>query len=213
MYRVGTAKLAGTSDRRKVERFPWFLTTLSTGATSKCLNSLHKEEVLHRDGQSHTWMDRKEAFFVKKPSKKKPSTRRSNRLTQADLQALELLDRLVAEDRRIEQQYNLPFRNPRQVATTTHQCAHCRQNLVLLVFGDLATDIAGLEAYGRLMDELIQRTKLPTYIIAPPSTPGDLDGPALLLKVYPEREEAGRTTPAEWEQLIGRLSDEHCQRP
>lgn len=148
---------------------------------------------------------------MKKPSKKKTSARRSNRLTQADLQALEMLDRLVAEDRRIEQQYNLPFRSPRKVATTIHQCFHCRQDMLLLIFGDFATDIAGLEAYGRLMGDLIQRTKLPTYIIAPPSTPGDLDGPALLIKISPEREDLGTTTPAEWEQRIKQLSDEHCQ--
>ena len=61
--------------------------------------------------------------------------------------------------------------------------------MVFLVFGDLAKDAAGLEAYGRLMAELIQRTALPAYVIAPPSDLGDLDGPALLFRVYPSQDE------------------------
>ena len=129
------------------------------------------------------------------------------------MQALRVLDRLIEEDRRVEQKYSLPFRSPRQVATTTHTCTHCQRNMVFLIFGDLARDAAGLEAYGRLMADLIERTALPAYVIAPPDKPGDLDGPALLLQVYPEQdEEACFTTPSEWEELIKALSDEHCGR-
>jgi len=149
----------------------------------------------------------------KKPTNK-PTRRRtsSNRLTQADKQALSMLDQLVAEDRRIEQKYNLPFRSPRQVATSLQPCAHCDTDIALLIFGDLAKDVEGLEAYARLTDDLIQQKKLPTYIIAPPSDPNDLDSPALLLKVYPEQEEPGMTTPPEWEALIRKSSDEHCNK-
>ena len=149
------------------------------------------------------------ARAVKKPARR---TRTSNRLTRADMQALSVLDRLLEEDRRVEQKYQLPFRSPRQVATTTHTCAHCQRNMVFLIFGDLARDAAGLEAYGRLMADLIQRTALPAYVIAPPSEPGNLDGPALLLQVYPEQGEPRYTTPQEWEELIKTLSDEHCGR-
>jgi hypothetical protein len=142
---------------------------------------------------------------------KKPTRRRtSNRLTSSDKQALSMLDQLVAEDRRIEQKYNLPFRSPRQVATSLQPCAHCNTDIALLIFGDLAKDVAGLEAYARLTDDLIKQKALPTYIIAPPSDPNDLDSPALLLKVYPKQEEAGMTTPSEWEALIRKLGDEHC---
>lgn len=121
-----------------------------------------------------------------------------------------MLDRLVEEDRRIEQKYNLPFRSPRQVATSFQPCAHCHQDIALLIFGDLATDVAGLEAYARLMEDVIKQKALPTYVIAPPSDPKDLDSPALLLKVHPTQEETIWTTPPEWEQLIRQLSDEHC---
>jgi hypothetical protein len=126
------------------------------------------------------------------------------------MQALNMLDRLVEEDQRIEQKYNLPFRSPRRIATGLQQCTHCGKDIALLIFGDLAKDAAGLEAYGRLTADLIKQKSLPAYILAPPSDPNDLDSPALLLKVYPERGEPGHTTPLEWEALIKSLSDEHC---
>ncbi len=147
-----------------------------------------------------------------KKTRKTSSQRRGNRLTQADKQALALLDCLVEEDRRIEQLYRLPFRSPRQVATSFQQCTHCQKDIALLIFGDLAKDAAGLEAYARLTADLIQQTALPTYIIAPPSDPNNLDSPALLLKVHPSQEEPTFTTPPEWEALIRTLSDEHCKR-
>ena len=133
-------------------------------------------------------------------------------MSKADMQALTLLDHLIETDRQIEQKYSLPFRAPRQVATSLQQCVHCRKDIALLIFGDYATDVAGLEAYARLTGELIQQTDLPTYVIAPPSDSSDLDSPALLMKVYPSQEKLGFTTPSEWEQRIGRLSNEHCTR-
>ena len=143
---------------------------------------------------------------------KKPPRRKSSRLSKADMQSLTMLDRLVEEDRRIEQKYNLPFRSPRQVATSLQPCVHCRKDIALLIFGDFAKDVAGLEAYARLTEDLIKRTALPTYLIAPPTDLHDLDSPALLLKVYPEQEEPSFTTPPEWEALIRMLSDKHCKR-
>lgn len=144
--------------------------------------------------------------------KKKPQRNRSNRLTPVDRQALAALDRLVEEDRRIEEKYALPFRSPRQVATSLQQCTHCGQDIALLIFGDQAKDAAGLEAYGRLTADLIQQKNLPTWIIAPPSDPHDLDSPALLLKAHPEQEEPAMTTPDKWEALIKSLSDKHCKQ-
>jgi hypothetical protein len=143
---------------------------------------------------------------------KKPKKRSSNRLSQADMQALTMLDRILETDRQLEQKYSLPFRAPHQVATSLQPCAHCRRDIALLIFGDYATDAAGLEVYARLTADLIQQTNLPAYVISPPSDPSSLDNPALLLKVYPIQEEPGFITPTGWEQLIGRLSDEHCKR-
>jgi hypothetical protein len=144
--------------------------------------------------------------------KKKTTRRSSSRLTKADMQALTMLDRLVTEERRIEQKYNLPFRAPRQTATSLQQCAHCGKDIAFLIFGDNARDAAGLEAYARLMEEPIKQTNLPAYVIMPPSDPHDLDSPALLLKVYPEQGEPGYTTPDQWQGMIKALSDEHCKK-
>lgn len=143
---------------------------------------------------------------------KKPQRRKSSRLSKADKQALSMLDHLVEEDRRIEQKYQLPFRSPRQVATSLRQCVHCGKDIALLIFGDFAKDVAGLEAYARLTEDLIKQKALPTYIIAPPTDPSNLDSPALLLRVYPDQEEPSSTTPPEWEALIRMLSDKHCKR-
>jgi len=148
---------------------------------------------------------------IKKTRKTTPQRRSRNRLTKDDMQALTVLDRIVEEDRRIEQKYHLPFRSPRQVATSLQPCAHCDKDIALLIFGDLAKDADSLRAYARLTDDLIKQKALITYIIAPPSDPHDLDSPALLLKVHPEQEEPHFTTPPEWEALIRVLSDEHCK--
>ena len=148
---------------------------------------------------------------IKKTRKATPQRRSRNRLTKDDMQALNMLDRILEEDRRIEQKYDLPFRSPRQVATSVQPCAHCDKEIALLIFGDLAKDADGLRAYARLTDDLIKQKALITYIIAPCSDPHDLDSPALLLKVYPEQEEPYFTTPPEWQALIRGLSDEHCK--
>lgn len=143
---------------------------------------------------------------------KKPQKRKSSRLSKGDMQAAHLLDQLVEEDRRIEQKYNLPFRSPRQVATSLRQCTYCGKDIALLIFGDFAKDVEGLEAYARLTGEMIKQKDLHTYVIAPPSDPSDLDSPALLLKVHPSQEEPIFTTPPEWEALIRALSDQHCRQ-
>src|SRR5690349_15868161 len=97
----------------------------------------------------------KKKATTKKSGTKKPQ-RRNSRLNKADMQALTLLDQLVAEDRRVEQQFNLPFRLPRQVATSFQSCAHCDKDIALLIFGDFAKDIEGLKAYARLIADLIE---------------------------------------------------------
>ncbi len=54
----------------------------------------------------------------------------SGRLTHGDVQAIGYLDHLLAEERRLEQTYQLPFRAPQRVATTVHACARCGQDLL-----------------------------------------------------------------------------------
>jgi len=84
-----------------------------------------------------------------RPQKRTTRRRRSSsgsgsgRLTRADMQAMEHLDRLLADERRLEQTYSLPFRAPQRVATTVHACTRCGQDLLLLIFGDQARDEEG----------------------------------------------------------------------
>jgi len=135
----------------------------------------------------------------------------SGRLTRADTQALGYLDQLLAEERRLEQTYSLPFRAPQRVATTVHACARCGEDLLLLIFGDQARDEDGLWAYERLMREVIVARGLPAYVLGAPEGDGTLDDtPSLLLRVWPESGEVRRVTPGEWDSLLDQWSQAHC---
>ncbi len=135
----------------------------------------------------------------------------SGRLTRADTQALGYLDQLLAEERRLEQTYSLPFRAPQRVATTVHACTRCGQDLLLLIFGDQAHDAEGLLAYGRLMREVIVARSLPAYVLGAPEGDGALDDtPSPLLQVWPTLGELRRVTPQGWDELLERWSQTHC---
>ena len=139
---------------------------------------------------------------------------RSGRLTRADTQALGLLDQLLAEERRLEQTYSLPFRAPQRVATTVHVCTRCGQDMLLLIFGDQARDAEGLRAYERLMHEAIVARGLPAYVLGAPDGDGTLDDtPSLLLRVWPEPGELQRVTPGAWDGLMDQWSQAHCVQP
>jgi len=137
----------------------------------------------------------------------------SGRLTRADVQAMGYLDQLLAEERHLEQTYQLPFRAPQRIATTVHACARCGQDLLLLIFGDQAHDEEGLQAYGRLMHEAIVARGLPAYVLGAPEGDGARDDtPSLLLRVWPEPDEPRRVTPGTWDCLVERWSQAHCPR-
>jgi len=129
------------------------------------------------------------------------------------MQAMEHLDRLLADERRLEQTYSLPFRAPQRVATTVHACTRCGQDLLLLIFGDQAHDEEGLLAYGRLMHEAITARGLLAYVLGVPEGDGARDDtPALLLQVWPEPDEPRRVTPGTWDNLVEQWSQAHCPR-
>jgi len=135
----------------------------------------------------------------------------SGRPTRADMQAMGYLDQLLAEERRLEQTYELPFRAPQRVATTVHACTRCGQDLLLLIFGDQARDEEGLLAYGRLMREAIVVRGLPAYVLGAPEGDGMLDDtPSLLLQVWPTPSEPRRVTPGEWDGFLEQWSQTHC---
>jgi len=127
------------------------------------------------------------------------------------MQAMEHLDRLLADERRLEQTYSLPFRAPQRVATTVHACTRCGQDLLLLIFGDQARDEDGLLAYERLMHEAIVARGLPAYVLGAPEGDGLLDDtPSLLLQVWPTSREVRRVTPVEWDGLLDQWSQAQC---
>src|SRR5438128_725903 len=100
--------------------------------------------------------------------------RRRSRLSKADLRPLEVLDRILALERDMQQRYNLPFRPPRQIQSGVQGCMRCHGKVAFLIFGDLASDVAGLEGYARLMDKPIREINLPTYVLGLPEGAGPL---------------------------------------
>jgi hypothetical protein len=133
-----------------------------------------------------------------------------SRESKSDIGAVYLLDRILEQERQIEQRYALPFRAPAKVLTSLQQCEHCGKDIALLIFGDNAFDLVGLEAYARLLAEPIKMTNLPAYVITPPRDPSSLENPSLLLKVHPILEAPFWITPDEWLSLVTKMSDAHC---
>jgi len=124
---------------------------------------------------------------------------------------MEHLDHLLAEERRVEQTYSLPFRAPQRVATTVHACTRCGQDLLLLIFGDQARNEEGLLAYERLLHDVIVARGLPAYVLGAPEGDGTLDDtPSPLLQVWPTPGEPQRVMPGAWDSLLERWSQAHC---
>ncbi|EEQ05825.1 hypothetical protein [Yersinia bercovieri] len=134
-----------------------------------------------------------------------------NRLTKKDESALHMLDVLLENERKVEQRYELPFRAPREILTSLQQCEHCGEDIALLIFGDSASDVPGLEAYARLMKVPVVQTNLPTWVITPPLDPSSLENPSLLLKIHPDKGAPCLITPDEWLNMIHQMSDNHCK--
>ena len=140
-----------------------------------------------------------------------PRRSSASRLTRGDLAALAGLDRLLAQERAVEQRYDLPFRAPQQVATTVHICQRCGRELLFLLFADAAKERAGLLAYGRLLAEPIRRANLPAYARAPLQLVRPVEeGTSLLMRVWPELGEVRTITPPDFDQLLAELSQAYC---
>jgi len=115
------------------------------------------------------------------------------------------LDRLLAQERALEQHYQLPFRALHQTEAVVTPCQRCGQPLLFLIFGDHATDAAGLDAYGRLMEQPIRQHGVPAYVLGQPSGVGD-DAVSLLRRVWPDAGEVVEMTPNRWEAFVAVLS-------
>jgi hypothetical protein len=190
------------------------------GVTPERLTTLGRDGVLgHKVGRSwvftvkeiDAYKRRRKPSLRYHPTIRRRATPARSRVSQADLEAAGILDHLLAQERELEQRYNLPFRAPLNVATTLHDCQRCGQAMVLLIFGDNARDKAGLLAYARLMEQPIREQRLRTYIMAPPAAAAVNDeASSLLLRVWPDIGPSEMITPLRWEQLITDLSRTHC---
>jgi hypothetical protein len=202
-----TARLLTTSDAATRLR-----------VTPERLTALARDGVLgHKVGRSWVFSTKELDAYKRRqraaPRRQTPrgtTSRPRSRVSRGDLQAAGLLDRLLAEERALEQRYALPFRAPAHVATTIHTCTRCGQPLLFLIFGDNARDEAGLLAYARLMEEPIHEQRLRTYVIGPPDGPAMADdASSLLLEVWPAVGSVATITPREWDDLMAALSAAH----
>ena len=76
----------------------------------------------------------------------------------------------------------------------------------MLIFAEQATDQGGLEDAARRMYPKIQELNVPTWVIGAQTGSEPLpELPALILKVWPEREAVRRLRPEEFNPMIARL--------
>jgi len=87
-------------------------------------------------------------------------------------------------------------------------CQRCGQPLLFLIFGDHATDVTGLDAYGRLMEQPIRRNGLPAYVLGQSNGAGD-DAVSLLRCVWPDAGEVVEMTPNRPDAFVAALSVGH----
>jgi len=83
--------------------------------------------------------------------------------------------------------------------------------VAMLIFAPDASDVGRFEDYARKMYPEYTRLNLPTWIIGPALGNGSLmDRPADFLKIWPKRESIRRWRSAEFNPMVDRLANEHC---
>jgi len=99
------------------------------------------------------------------------------------------------------------------VATRLLPCARCGTNVAMLIFADDATDSGRFEDCARKMKLVYTGLNVPTWIIGPPiSGPWRLvDRPSDVMRVWPERGEPERLSPAQLEAVTHALCPKHCR--
>lgn len=149
----------------------------------------------------------------------RPRRRRGQPLTIDDLLArqydpLYQLDRLLAQERAIQQTYSLPFRAPLSTRYGLVQCPACGGKALLLIDCDNAHDEAGIDGYQRMTADLIAQHGLPTILrLSPDPPPPDPACRMTLRLVWPDDRhppELRTVTQAEWDRLVDDLIGPHC---
>lgn len=133
-------------------------------------------------------------------------------LDRLDKRIYQLATDIVETGLKGEHHANPPFHMPSEAGYSLQRCKHCDRDIALLIYGDNASNLAGLDVYAKLMAETIKKANLPTYVLASPEDPSSEGSPSLLLKVHPAREEPYLITPDEWRSLMMEMSNAHCNR-
>lgn len=90
-------------------------------------------------------------------------------------------------------------------------CPHCGAPAAQLVFAYGGNDIGTIEDYARKMYPQYRDLDVPTWIIGPLLGPDSPETPAMILKVWPNREPIQKMTPNVFNFKLDKLLDSHCR--
>ena len=104
---------------------------------------------------------------------------------------------------------------PRWVRTDLIPCRQCGSPVAMLIFSENGLTQGELENQARLMFQKTRDLNVPTWVIGREkevNIKGKLDGEALIMKVWPEREKPARRLSQEFHQVLDNLIDGHCKK-
>lgn len=91
-------------------------------------------------------------------------------------------------------------------------CLTCDTPVALLIFAPEATTVSELEDYARMMYTKTVEMNLPTWVIGKEEEIiVDEEALALILKVWPEREQAKKISSLDFEPMLYQLQSKHCR--
>ena len=97
-----------------------------------------------------------------------------------------------------------------RISSTKIPCERCGKVAAHLIFADYAREVGGLEDCARKMYSIYKKVNVPTWVIgAPLGIPSDRT-PERTLKVWPKRQEAKPTSPANFNAELDKLLAKHC---
>lgn len=104
---------------------------------------------------------------------------------------------------------------PRWVRTDLIPCRQCGNPVAMLIFSENGLTQGELENQARLMFSKTSDLNVPTWVIGREkevTIKGKLDGEALIMKVWPDREKPSRRLSQEFHQVLDNLIDGHCKK-
>lgn len=102
-----------------------------------------------------------------------------------------------------------PIQPKTRVESKIMQCEKCDAYVAMLIFAEDARTPDRLEDYARMMYPEYSKVNLPTWVIG--STLDNSENPpAYILKVWPEREPVSILTPDEFNPVINKIQETHC---